>query len=310
MIPFALLFALTLIPMGSLPDLSGVLERGGDASYGAEQVVSCATPDGVTSTLMTIEQSEGEILVGSGLIGDTSISTGAGGWTMVHGDGIVDQASVTGANSNSVNLYTVIDQGGVTFLGREATAFRLERDGLLRAELVLDDVTGVIVRSSTFDADGDPYCVHRFISFDPGDRLIPKHSSDRPALVPLESASGLFPDEVAGFTRLDEYEDEGGVRFTYYSDGFFSFALFQTPAIVALPEGVGVVHESGHYQRAFTAGQVFYSWEVADGGMAMVGDLPPDLHEAVLIELPDPERPGLLRRIWRSIFGLSVARVE
>jgi hypothetical protein len=37
--------------------------------------------------------------------------------------------------------------------------------------------------------------------------------------------------------------------------------------------------------------------------MALVGDLPPDLHEAVLEELPRPETPGLFRRLWRSLFG-------
>ena len=41
----------------------------------------------------------------------------------------------------------------------------------------------------------------------------------------------------------------------------------------------------------------------APGGMALVGDLPPDLHEAVLSEMPHPEDPGFFRRWWRSLFG-------
>lgn len=312
MIPIAVAIALSLFPLGFFADLAGILERGGEASYGGEQVVNCATPDGVTSDLFTIEQSGGEMLVGSGMVGGTSISMGEGGWVAVHGEGVVDQTIVTGTeNSDAVDPYTVTELGGVTFLGREATAFRLERDGLVRAELVLDDVTGVIVRSSTFDAAGATYCMRRFISFEPGDRVIPKHdAADQPALVPVESASGVFPDQIAGFIRLDEYEDSGGVRFTYYSDGFFSFAVFQTPAMVILPEAIQVQHESGEYQRTFTAGQVFYTWEIGDGGMALVGDLPPDMHESVLADLPEPQRPGLFRRLWRSIFGFSAGRVE
>jgi hypothetical protein len=37
--------------------------------------------------------------------------------------------------------------------------------------------------------------------------------------------------------------------------------------------------------------------------MAMVGDLPPDMHEGVLAGLPAPEDPGLFQRLWRSLFG-------
>jgi hypothetical protein len=37
--------------------------------------------------------------------------------------------------------------------------------------------------------------------------------------------------------------------------------------------------------------------------MALVGDLPPDMHEDVLAGLPTPTDPGLLQRLWRSLFG-------
>ena len=53
----------------------------------------------------------------------------------------------------------------------------------------------------------------------------------------------------------------------------------------------------------FTAGQVTYAWETREAGMALVGDLPPDLHEAVLAAMPHPEDPGLFRRWWRALFG-------
>jgi len=37
--------------------------------------------------------------------------------------------------------------------------------------------------------------------------------------------------------------------------------------------------------------------------MALVGDLPPDLHETVLSDMPHPQDPGLFRRFWRALFG-------
>lgn len=311
MIPFlAILLGLSVLAPQVLFDLPGILERGGDASYGAEQVVNCDTPNGMASALLTIQQDDGALLVGSGA--DISIAMGAGGFTLLDRDGVVDNASVSGSNAQPESPYEVVDLGDVAYLGREATAYRLERDEILRAELVLDDVTGVVVRAVTYHADGTPYCMHRFISFEPGDRQLPKHdTTDQPALVPLDAGTpSPFPEMISGFTRLDQYEDAEGVQFTYYSDGFFSFAVFETPALVVLPEAGLVEMGPGQYQRVFTPGQVFYAWEAVDGGMAMVGDLPPDMHEAVLAELPAPDRPGLFRRLWRSIFGLSVGRLK
>jgi hypothetical protein len=37
--------------------------------------------------------------------------------------------------------------------------------------------------------------------------------------------------------------------------------------------------------------------------MAMVGDLPPDMHAGVLAGLAPPSAPGFLQRVWRSLFG-------
>ena len=52
MIPIALAVLMALFPGGLVvADLSGILERGNDASYGAEQVVSCVTPDGVANAI-------------------------------------------------------------------------------------------------------------------------------------------------------------------------------------------------------------------------------------------------------------------
>src|SRR5690606_18648153 len=77
MILVALAVLMALFPGGLVvADLSGILERGNDASYGAEQVVSCVTPDGVANAILTIEQSGGQMLVGSDALGATSLALG------------------------------------------------------------------------------------------------------------------------------------------------------------------------------------------------------------------------------------------
>jgi hypothetical protein len=162
-----------------------------------------------------------------------------------------------------------------------------------------------VVEAVTYSDDGAVYCERRFISLDTeitADTML--DSSERPeSTEPVEVETTTLPDTVEGFDRVDEYEDETGLRFAYYSDGFFSFAVFETPAPVELADATVVDLESGRYARLFTAGQVTYVWETRGGGMALVGDLPPDLHPAVLGAMPAPEDPGFFGRFWREIFG-------
>jgi hypothetical protein len=306
MIPLiSILMGLGLVmPVHFAVDLMDLLDRGRQASYGAEQVVTCSTPDGARGTVMTIQQSGAELVIGSDMVEETAVAIGAGGWALWHRDGVVDQANVVGGKIHPGAGYSVVEMGGVPFLGREASLFRLERDGVMRADLTLDDATGVVVRTVTYDSNGDRYCAHRFVSFEPGEQELPIKVVSPEAMSPLpEADTSAYPAEVAGFSLLDRYEDADGVRFTYYSDGFFSFAVFETPAVVPLPDATRFRRGDAEYQRLFTPGQVFYSWEMPSGGMAMVGDLPPDLHDTVLEALPQPERAGLFRRIWRSLFG-------
>lgn len=300
----AFVLILTVVPATAAvaTDLDEILERGQEASYSAEQVISCSTPDGLRNALVRIEQAGGELRVSSNVTSDIEVTAGDGGWTLTRAGGLVAVAIVDGGNEKSSPLYTVEEGGAVEYLGRAAFAYLLIRDGEPRAELVVDDDTGAVVEAVTLSIDGEVYCERRFISMDARPPVItsPTAITASPA-TPVEATD--LPEKVAGFDLLDEYRDPDGVNFAYYSDGFFSFALFETPSIVLLPEATVVEFGSGTYVRTFTAGQVSYVWETKDSGMALVGDLPPDMHEAVLEEMPHPEDPGVLRRWWRAIFG-------
>lgn len=293
-------------------EVNELLRRGQEASYSAEQTISCSTPDGVRDAVVRITQTGDELRVSSSVTDDVEVAAGAGTWSMTSGDGLVAEAAVAAAadaadTEDSEALYTVAEERSVEYLGRAAMSYLLIRDGQPRGELTFDNETGALVEAITFTIDGDTYCERRFISFqtDPDSAL----ASDGDAKAPREGTPPVTVEEsnlatdVAGFELLDQYEDEDGLRFAYYSDGFFSFALFETPEAVALPESTTVDFETGTYVRAFTAGQVTYVWETRVGGMALVGDLPPDLHEAVLSAMPHPEDPGFLRRWWRNLFG-------
>lgn len=303
LVAFALFFVMVPATAALGSDLDELLSRGHEASYTAEQIISCSTPDGVRDALVRIDQIGGELRVTSSVTDEVEVVSGAGGWTLKKDDGAVVQSNITGGETLEDSVYTVEEEGAVEYLGRAAMAYLLIRDEEPRAELVIDDETGAVVKAVTLTIDEEVYCERRFVSLESGTPDVAEaESTGEGAPMTLVETSEL-PESVAGFEMLDQYEGEDDVRFAYYSDGFFSFALFETPTPVLLPDATLVELDSGEYQRVFTAGQATYVWETQDSGMALVGDLPPDIHETVLSEMPHPEDPGLFRRWWRVLFG-------
>lgn len=302
----ALVGVLVLVPAAavSAASLEELLERSHDASYSAEQTISCSTPDGLREAVVSVAQEGGEIRVGSTVSGDVEIAAGFGGWTASREGGVVSSVSLESNDDQVEPLYVVEEDGAAIYLGRSAFAYRLMRDGTLRARLVFDVGTGALMAVTTLSSDGTTYCERRFVSFNPtAPGLESVASAQTPNLAPVDPGETALPESVSGFDRLDLYEDEEGFRFAYYSDGFFSFAVFETPALVVLPGGVEATLGDAVYARSFAPGQATYAWETREGGMAMVGDLPPDLHQSVLSELPEPSTPNLFRRWWRRLFG-------
>ncbi|HSM45822.1 MAG TPA: hypothetical protein VK969_12465 [Acidimicrobiia bacterium] len=302
----AFVLLLTLMPSTAAlaTDLDELLDRGHEATYSAEQIISCSTPDGDRDALVQIDQVGDEIRVSSSVRDNVEVVAGAGGWTLSRGGGLVFEATVDGSDTATDPLYTVEDKGAVEYLGRAAMAYMLIREGEPRAELVIDDETGAVVKAVTLTVDDDVYCERRFVSLSTeAPEFDDKAASATERTAPATIESSSLPELVTGFQLLDRYEDEDGFTFVYYSDGFFSFALFDTPKVVALPEAAVAEFDHADYQRVFTAGQVAYVWETRDGGMALVGDLPPDMHEAILSEMPHPQDPGFFRRWWRNLFG-------
>ncbi len=302
----AFIVFLALVPATATlaTDLDELLSRGKDASYSGEQVISCSTPDGERDALIRVEQDGGDLRLTSKLGEDFQVTAGAGEWSLTRDDGLVARATVDRGDGEAAAVYTVEDGGPVEYLGRAALSYLLIRDGQPRAELVVDDETGAVVEAVTLTVDNEVYCERRFVALDTNPPTLEESESGALEKIPASLVgTSTLPESVAGFALLDQYEDEDGFRFAYYSDGFFSFALFETPSTVDLQDSTPVELDSGAYLRVFTAGQVIYVWETLESGMAFVGDLPPDLHEAVLAEMPHPEDPGFFRRWWRAWFG-------
>lgn len=298
------LVALLPATSATAAELDELLEQSRQAAYSAEEAIVCSTPDGVRDAIVRVSQSDGEIRVASSAARDVEVKAGDGGWTLLRQGGVVTSASIDAEDTSVEPVYIVEELGDAQVLGRSTTLYRLVREGAARAELMFDDETGALVATTTFTGDGEVYCNWRFISFDPTDPDHETASPESPEELELSPwADAPLPESVAGFSLLDLYEDEEGFRFAYYSDGFFSFAVFETPSIVTLVDAEQVVFGEASYLRSFAPGQATYVWEVPGGGMALVGDLPPDLHEEVLESLPIPENRGIFQRVWRTLFG-------
>ncbi len=115
-----------------------------------------------------------------------------------------------------------------------------------------------------------------------------------------------LPDRLGGFTLKDAYQGPSGSVTGFYSDGLFLFTLVAADRRIAV-QGLSST-TTAHigdalYERAFAPGQSFHSWESPNGGYVMLGDLPLDLQERVLAELPKPGKPNFLKRFWRRFFG-------
>jgi len=301
----AIVFVLVLVPTTAAfgADLGELLDESRDASYTAEQVISCSTPDGVRDAVVEISQSGGELHVAAPSDPDVEVASGYGGWALVREGSVVSSANVRGTNDEPEVRYTVDEGEATEYLGRAAITFQMIGDGVLRAELTVDSEIGALLRVATFTEDGGIYCERRFIEFEPLPSAEIQSNTTSEVEPSMEAVESDLPERLDVFERLDVYEDDKGFVFAYYSDGFFSFAVFETPAIVALESGSAAVFAEKAYARSFSPGQVAFSWETRSGGMALVGDLPPDMHQAVLDGLPDPQDPGLFRRLWRNLFG-------
>jgi hypothetical protein len=301
----ALAVILVMLPASAAfaADLDELLDESRQASYSAEQAITCSTPDGARNAVIELSQANGELHVGDPVSPDVEVAAGFGGWTLVREGAVVSSANVEGGGEEPEPRYSVDEGTATEYLGRAATMYRMTGDGVVRAELVFDVEAGALLRVVTFNADGSVFCERRFVTFDPG--APPADDAEpAPSVEPAEGGvESSLPETLGNFERLDVYQDEEGFIFGYYSDGFFSFAVFQTPAAVAAGSGSPVIVGEQAYIRSFGAGNVTYAWETRSGGMALVGDLPPDMHEGVLLGLPAPQDPGLFRKLWRNLFG-------
>jgi hypothetical protein len=301
--------SLMAVPGGAwAAPLEPYLERASQAEFSGRQVVTCETPSGSRTIAIGLNQIDGTTTARSAADGSTEVQVAGGTFSVVSDEGTVDtSAAVTAAVPEG--LYTVAKVESVTALGRSAQRVTIvDGAGVTRATVTFDTETGAMLVSRIRNVDGTIYCDIRMVEFSESAQPAPSRTanSSKDNLESADLPEGLeLPEQVAGFSRVETFTWERGGVVAYYSDGLFSFTLLATmrPVVLDSDTADAVTIDGGDYVRWFGAGQSIYVWDSEGGGLAMYGDLPLDMQEAVLAELPDPTRIGVLARWWRNLFG-------
>lgn len=288
-------------------DLGGYLERSATAEFSGEQLVACETPDGSRDTVFEVAQSEGWVSAWSEADDESVVTLGLGTLATISGGQVAATAvrgTTTGSDSPSYELGA---EEPATYLGRAALEVSILRDDIERVRLTIDEETDAVVRTRTYLGDGSLYCDRRLLSFesDASTALSDRAEIDVEPASPIDSSPAELPEVTHGFQLLDTYQLDDGTL-SYYSDGFFSLGVVVTDRPVGFEDGAEVVSVetvAGEYRRVYVAGRVTVAWDTAAGNLALIGDLPPDLVDGVLADLPAPFDPGFFERIWVRLFG-------
>ena len=296
----------TALPAGAsspqllLGDLEEYLLEADHANYAGTQVV--------------ITVFEGETK--AGIVGVAH----AGSVLMLFKDTVVGAGKVKGANTGSVLVadwnrlgaserYTTLDPVNIRHLGRKAKSVAVMEGNLLRATIVFDKETGAPLATQVFTDGGALFRQSWMFEFDPTPPRevyeIADDSGDEYTVMLPASAIGL-PADLGGYRLGDRYSGPDDVYQSFYSDGLFSFSLFELEGNTPLEqfdEAVTVKFGKSKYQVLITPAQMWVRWTVPGTTYVVVGDLPPDHLEDVLAELPRPRKRNFFSRVWKGLFG-------
>jgi hypothetical protein len=302
--------AITVVSLLAVPtvaladDLDGMMDDAAVADFEATGIVMCSWGDDSVAASYEVTRSDGMTMV-HGPEGDLMLS---GAFSAARSDGGWLALEVGGWTERTASdRYTISQPRSVVRLGRPATETDVLEGSAVRVRLVLDDETSVPLLTEVFGADGEPYRMAALIEFVPSVAVpldMPDDMPEHDMLMPTDPSVWL-PPEAAGYHRSDTYEMKGTSQ-AFYSDGLFSFSVFETrrgPMPPSFSRASAFRADGGIYRRIVTPSVVWVHWDAPDRSYVLVGDLPPDHLAAVLAELPAPGNRTVLIRLWRRLFG-------
>lgn len=283
-------------------DLEDYLEGAAAAEYSGRRIIITMWDGESQAGIFQVSHVSHMTVVGStedgSLVGSGKVS-----------DGTDDAVMVPEWSRYSANdRYTTTDPVATARLGRAAEIVEVLENGVVRARFTFDALTRVPLATEIFGGDGRLFRYSAMLEFDPNPGLsyatVQAMGDVYDVMLPVEGSS--LPASAAGYVRADTYSGPDEAIQAFFTDGLFSFSLFEVDAGARLDrfEGAPAVSLNGSsYRRLITPTDVWVTWDAGDVAYVLVGDLPPDHLEQVLAELPQPHGTSLLTRLWRGIFG-------
>ncbi|MDP2622653.1 MAG: hypothetical protein Q8Q29_02510 [Actinomycetota bacterium] len=286
--------------------LEELMENAGAGEFHAVGIVMCAWGDQSAAATYEVVRSRGMSMVhvpGRDLVLSRSlVAVGSG----------ADWYALEVAEWSSWTLserYTLGDAVATSRLGRAATAVTVLEDGRPRARLVIDDESTIPLVTEILDGEGRVFRLASLVEFEPGTgEGHPEMPQDfgRRSVMERATATARLPETAAGYRRADSYEAPGGALQSYYTDGLFSFSVFESrrgPMPNEFTQASEFEIDGEAYRRLVTPTNIWVHWSSPDRSYVLVGDLPPDHLLAVLADLPEPGDRAIFVQLWRRLFG-------
>lgn len=275
-------------------DLEDYLARAAEADYAGTRVVVTVWEGRSIAEITDVEHSGEVVMMG---VADTMILEGK-----VAKGGETGVAVSTWSTPVVAAKYTVEVDVGLTRLGRAARAVRIMEGGQLRARIVFDLATWAPLVTEIYDAGGELFRIASFTDFDPHPRRVydPSFVEGHDYELAAHSDDTSLPATAGDYDRVDAYTGGDGIPQAFYSDGLFSFSVFEVGArqVAERFDDATVLRvDETEYLLVVQPTELWVAWERGDDGLVLVGDLPPDHLRRVLQDLPEPRRPNLLERI-------------
>lgn len=285
---------------GTFDDLARYLERAAEADYAGRRIVVTTWEDASEVGVVDVEHVGSMTRIAGSLMGEGKVSSG-------DAPGVVVESwsgPLTGEK------YTTTGARDVLRLGRPARLLTVYEGDAIRVRFAFDVETWAPLTTEIFDDAGEMFRFAAFTEFAP--RLdadvyeaVQAEGRDYDMMEKVDDSD--LPTEAGGYRRLDVYGggDDGVVQ-AFYGDGLFSFSVFELGAggdFGRAGEGQPLQIGEATYVVTVNATDLWVQWESERVDYLLVGDLPPDHLQGVLATLPGPASPGLVSRVWRSLFG-------
>jgi negative regulator of sigma E activity len=192
-------------------------------------------------------------------------------------------------------------------LGRPARSVTVYEGDLVRARIIFDLETWAPLATEIYDGDGELFRFATFTEFDANPRLVfdamQQDGYDYDVVTMADDST--LPQEAGGYARVDAYRGPDEIAHAFFSDGLFSFSVFQVSpqrSMARFADAESMTVADASYLVIVNPTEVWVTWEHGDQAYVLVGDLPPDHLDAVLTDLPLPKGMGFFERLL-SLFG-------